>query len=164
MSSLLYLDSIACLKSTLNIAYSLTFPPNFGILGFSNLKPHTSFLTTSTCRQLSLLTLSAIEITFNLLVKAFSLLRLLLLLNSLLHKVSGMSRNSVLLGKLFLTLSPSRSTSVLEPSKRSFRCVNKVQNISWLSSSHASCDLNSLSSSINFVNSSCLTIGVPCAS
>ena len=79
-------------------------------------------------------------------------------------KASGLSRNSVPSCELFLTLSFSRNTSVLELSKYSFARVNKLKNVSWLSSSHASCDSNSLSSSINFVNSSCLTISVSYAS
>ena len=42
--------------------------------------------------------------------------------------------------------------------------VSKVKNIYWLSSSHASCSSNSLSSSINFVNSSCFSISFSYAS
>ena len=54
-------SELACLKSDRNIAYSLTSPENFGILGFSILKLHVSFLITSTLSLPSLATSLTVE-------------------------------------------------------------------------------------------------------
>ena len=90
---------LGCLKSDRNIAYSLTSPENFGILGFSILKLHVSFLITSTLSLPSLTTSLTVEALVSTLLN--SLAKLMLTTLSLLVILPLVSSLLLVSSKLF---------------------------------------------------------------